>query len=200
LAFSGMKVTVSVTPQPNVTTLLDQIRSGRADAPEQLFEIIREELHRLAMNAMARQRKDHTLQPTALLHEAWIRFFHVNELQRIEDRSHLFQAAARAMRNILIDHSRRRDAGKRGGNWRRVPFDGVLDYFSEQRLDVQAIHEALEDLENLNSQQATIMTLRVIGSFTVQEVAEQLGIPRSRVEFEYRLARAWLHKRLKGMT
>jgi RNA polymerase sigma factor (TIGR02999 family) len=193
-----MKVTVAATPQQNVTTLLDQIRSGSAGARELLFEVVREELHRLATHAMAGQRKDHTLQPTALLHEAWIRFFHVNELDRIEDRNHLLQVAACAMRHILIDHSRRRDAGKRGGNWRRVPFDAVLDYFSEQRLDVQAIHEALEDLEKLHAQQATIMTLRIIGGFTAQEVAERLGISLSKVESDYRLARAWLRKRLKG--
>jgi len=195
-----MKVQVAANPPENVTALLNKIRAGSADAPDQLFEMIRGELYSLANNAMGRQRKDHTLQPTALLHEAWIRLFGANDLERIEDRSHLLRVAARAMRSILIDHSRRRAAGKRGGTWQRVPFDRVLDYFSEQRLDVQAIHEALEDLEKLNSQHATIMTLRIIGGFTAQDVAERLGIPRSKVESEYRLARAWLHKRLNGVT
>jgi len=190
---------VSANPEQNVTTLLNKIRAGSADAPDQLFEMIHAELYRLAQNAMGGQRKDHTLQPTALLHEAWIRLFGANDLDRIEDRDHLLRVAARAMRSILVDHSRRRDAGKRGGNRQRVPFDAVLDYFSKQRLDVQAIHEALEDLEKLHAQQATIMTLRIIGGFTAQEVAERLGITLSKVESEYRLARAWLRKRLKGM-
>jgi RNA polymerase sigma factor (TIGR02999 family) len=190
---------VATNPQKDVTTLLNEIRAGRTDAPEQLFEMIRAELYRLAAHAMARQRKDHTLQPTALLHEAWIRLFRANELERIEDRHHLLQVAARAMRQVLIDHSRRRDAGKRGGHWRRVPFDRVLDYFSEQRLDVPATHEALEELEHLNAQQATIVTLRIIAGFTAQEVAEQLEIPLRKVEAEYRLARAWLRKQLKGI-
>ena len=138
---------MSAIPKKDVTTLLNEIRAGNVDAPEQLFETIRAELYRLATNAMWGQRNDHTLQATALLHEIWIRLFRANELDRIEDRNHLLQVAARAMRQVLIDHARRRDAGKRGGNWRCVPFDEVLDYFSEQRLDVEALREALEDLE-----------------------------------------------------
>jgi RNA polymerase sigma factor (TIGR02999 family) len=102
------------------------------------------------------------------------------------------------MRQILIDHSRRRDAGKRGGHWQRVPLDGVLDYLLEQQLDVQGIHNALEELETLNARQATIVTLRIIGGFTAQEVAERLGVPLAEVDADYRLARAWLRKRLKG--
>jgi RNA polymerase sigma-70 factor, ECF subfamily len=193
-----MRVTLSAEPEKDVTTLLNEIRAGRAAAPEQFFEMIRAELYQLGTNAMGGQRKDHTLHPTALLHEAWIRLFRADELDRIEDRDHLLHVAARAMRKILIDHVRRREAGRRGGNWRRVPFDEVLDYFSEQRLDVQAMREALEELEGLNARQATIMTLRIIGGFTAQEVADQLGIPPRKVEAEYRLARAWLRKRLKG--
>jgi RNA polymerase sigma factor (TIGR02999 family) len=191
---------VAANPRNDVTALLDQIRAGSAAAPERLFEVVRAELYRLATHAMAGQRKDHTLQPTALLHEAWIRLFRDNELDCIEDRHHLHRVAARAMRQILIDHSRRRAAGKRGGTWRRVPFDDVLDHFSEQRLDVQATHEALEQLETVNARQATIVTLRVIGGFTTQEVAERLEIPPRKVEAEYRFARAWLHQRLKGSS
>ena len=184
--------------EKDVTTLLNEIRAGSAGAPDQLFEMIRAELYRLATHAMGGQCKDHTLQPTALLHEAWIRLFRANELDRIEDRNHLLHVAARAMRQILIDHVRRRDAGKRGGTWRRVPFDEVLDDFSEQRLDLQAMREALEELESLNARQATVMTLRIIGGFTAQEVADQLEIPLRKVEVEFRLARAWLRQRLEG--
>ena len=148
---------------------------------------------------MLGQRKDHTLQPSDLLHEAWIRLFHASDLDKLKDRNHLLQVAAKAMRQILVDHSRRRDAAKRGGNWQRVPFDAVLDYLSEQRVDVEAIKEALEELEQLDPRQATIVTLRVIAGFTAKEVGERLGIPVAKVEKEYRVGKAWLRKRLRGM-
>ncbi len=186
------------TPEKDVTTLLREIKSGNPEASEKLFEKMREEFHRMATHAMANQPKHHTLQATALLHEAWIRIFDPSHIDRIEDREHLLCVAARAMRQILIDHSRRRAAGKRGGNWQRVPFDSVLDSFAEQQIDVHAIHEALEVLEALNPRQSTIVTLRVIGGFTSEEVADRLGIPPKSADVEYRVARAWLRKQLKG--
>ena len=155
----------------------------------------------MATRAMARERADHTLQATALLHEAWLRLVREEGLDGIADRDRLIMAAARAMRQVLVDHDRHRKAGKRGGGMRRVPLDDVLDGLIAKGVDVQAVHEALDDLARAPGQgrrQATVMTLRIFGRFSVKEVAEQLDVCVGTVENDYRRARAWLHRRLGG--
>ena len=164
----------------------------------QPFDLLYARLHGMATRAMARERRGHTLQPTALVHEAWIRLAEKGEIGSDFDRARLVHAVARAMRQVLIDHARRRKAEKRGGKRRRVPLDGVLDHCAEHRLDAQELHDSLDTLAKVHERQATIITLRFLGDFTVKEVAELLDVSEGTVENDYRLARAWLRRRLKG--
>jgi RNA polymerase sigma factor (TIGR02999 family) len=178
--------------QQEMTLLLGQARAGDERARDELVALAYDQLRRVASGLMKRERPDHTLSATAVVHEAVIRLLRDSVLDSAPDRSYLFAAAARAMRQVLIDHARQRAAGRRGGGRRRVPLDAVLDYFEGQKLDVVAVHEALDRLAELNERQAQVMTLRYFGGMTVPEVAEALGVAVATVERDWRLARAWL--------
>jgi RNA polymerase sigma factor (TIGR02999 family) len=161
--------------------------------------MVYDELRQVAGRLMQRERTDHTLSPTAVVHEAVIRLLGEQVFDRAEDRGFLFASAARAMREVLIDHARRRTAGRRGGgDRRRVPLDSVVDYFEEQGLDIVAVHEALDRLAERNGRQAQVMTLRYFGGMTVPEIAAALGVSVVTVERDWRLARAWLAGQLGG--
>ena len=123
---------------------------------------------------MKNERADHTLSPTAVVHEAVIRLLRDTDFEA-SDRGYLLASASRAMREVLVDHARRRAADRRGAGWRRVSLDSVLDYFEEQNLDVLAVHEALDRLARMNHRQSQIMTLRYFGGLTVPEIASALG-------------------------
>lgn len=180
-----------------LTRILDRARAGDSRARGELVDAIYEELRRVAAGMMGRERADHTLSPTAVVHEAVIRLLGEEVFERTEGRGFLFAAAARAMREVLIDHARKRSAARRGGKWRRMPLDRVVDYFEEQGLDVVAVHEALDRLAELNERQAQVMTLRYFGGLTVPEVAAALGVSVVTVERDWRLARAWLGPQLQ---
>jgi RNA polymerase sigma factor (TIGR02999 family) len=132
-----------------------------------------------------------------VVHEAVIRLMGDAVFDEAPDRGYLFASAARAMREVLIDHARRRAATRRGKGWRRVPLDLVADYFEEQGLDVVAVHEALDRLSVLNERQAQVMTLRYFGGLTVPEVAAALAVSVVTVERDWRLARAWIRGQLR---
>jgi RNA polymerase sigma factor (TIGR02999 family) len=171
-----------------------------ANTPElnELFELLHARLHRLATRAMAGERKDHTLQPTALLHEAWLRLVRTKDNSIGPDTSpaQVLHAAARAMRQVLVDHARRRGAQKRVGRRRRVPLDNLLDRCAEHRLDAQELHDSLEALAQVHERPATVITLRFLAELTVKEVAELLDVSEGTVESDYRLARAYLRRQL----
>src|SRR3954469_6369188 len=130
----------------DVTAILAEVRAGRPDARDCLIRAIYGELRRKAGGLMRRERRDHTLQASALVHEALLRFLSGEALTEIADRRHLYAAAAQAMRQVLVDHARRRNAGKREGHRARVPLDQVLASFDEQGLDVLDLHQALDRL------------------------------------------------------
>lgn len=178
--------------QRGLTLILGRARAGDEQARHELVAALYEELRRVASRLMRRERSAHTLSPTAVVHEAVMRLLGDAVFEQAEDRGHLMAAAARAMREVLIDHARRRAAARRGGGLRRLPLDAVMDYFEEQRLDVVAIHEALDRLAVLDGRQAQVMTLRYFGGMTVLEVAAALGVSEVTVERDWRLARAWL--------
>ena len=182
----------------DLTRILDRAKLGDDQARDDLLSLLYEELKRVASRMMTRERSDHTLSPTAVVHEAVIRLLGEEVFEKAGDRGFLLASAARAMREVLIDHARRRSAGRRGGKWRRVPLDAVVDYFEEQGLDVAAVHESLERLSALNERQAQVMTLRYFAGMTVPEVAAALGVAVVTVERDWRLARAWLEGRLRG--
>jgi RNA polymerase sigma factor (TIGR02999 family) len=181
-----------------VTLILGRARSGDEQARGELVALVYDELRRVAAGLMRRERADHTLSPTAVVHEAVIRLLGEAVFDTAADRGFLFASAARAMREVLIDHARRRSAARRGGGMRRVPLDLVVDYFEGQGLDVIAVHEALDRLAELDQRQAHVMTLRYFGGMTVAEVAAALGVSVVTVERDWRLARAWLAGQLGG--
>jgi RNA polymerase sigma factor (TIGR02999 family) len=185
-------------PQQGLTLILGRAQAGDERARGEVLALVYEQLRRVASGLMRRERASHTLSPTAVVHEAVIRLMGEAVFEKAADRSFLFASAARAMREVLIDHARRRAAGRRGGGRRRVPLDLVVDYFEAQDLDIIAVHDALDRLAELNERQAQIMTLRYFGGMTVPEVAAALGVSVVTVERDWRLARAWLVDQLGG--
>jgi len=182
--------------QGEVTLLLREMAKGNPDAPAQLFPLIYAELRRRAANYMRRERKDHTLQPTALVHEAYLRL--VNEhLVNWQSRLHFFAVAAQVMRRILIDHARRRLRSKRGGERRRVSADDVFLFSEEQSIEVLAVHEALLRLAKLDVRQSRVVELRYFGGLSVEEVAAVLGVSPKTVKRDWTHAKAWLFGELR---
>lgn len=181
----------------DVTLILERARAGDDNAHAELITVVYHELRQVASGLMRRERADHTLSPTAVVHEAVIRLLGESVLNKAQDRGFLFAAAARAMREVLIDHARRRAAGRRGGGWKRMPLDLIVDYFEAQGLDVVGVHEALDRLAELNPRQSQVITLRYFGGMTVPEVASALGVSIVTVERDWRLARAWLRNELQ---
>src|SRR5436190_1712746 len=177
-------------PRGDLTLMLGRARAGDEAARDELLVQVYDELRRVAARLMRRERVDHTLSPTAVVHEAVIRLLGEAVLDKAADRGYLFASATRAMREVLIDHARRRAADRRGGGRRRVPLDAVVDYFEGQGLELVAVHEALDRLAERDDRQAQVMTLRYFGGMTVPEVAAALGVSVVTVERDWRLARA----------
>jgi RNA polymerase sigma factor (TIGR02999 family) len=182
--------------QREVTTLLEAIRAGSPGARDQLIALVYDELRRLGGGLLRRERPGHTLQPTALVHEAVLRLFRPDALADPRGRAQFLAAAARAMRQVLVDHARRRAADKRGGGHGRRPLDDVLDHFAEQRLDLLAVHDALTRLAGLHERQSQVVELRFFGGYTVEEIAGQLEVSVSTVESDFRKATAFLRGQL----
>jgi RNA polymerase sigma-70 factor, ECF subfamily len=162
--------------QLGLTLILGRARAGYERARGELLVLVYEELRRVASGLMRRERAHHTLSPTAVVHYAVIRLLCDAVLDKAADRGYLFASAARAMREVLIDHAQRRAADRRGGGLLRVPLDAVVDYFEEHGLDLVAVHEALDRLAERDERQAQVMTLRYFGGITVAEVAGALGV------------------------
>jgi RNA polymerase sigma-70 factor (ECF subfamily) len=188
---------VARTPQ-GITVILSRAKAGDERARAELIALIYDELRRVASRLMRRERAGHTLCPTAVVHEAVIRLLGAGVFDHAADRSFLFASAARAMREVLIDHARGRAAARRGGGMRRVPLDSVVDYFEGHGLAVVAVHEVLDRLAALDGRPAQVMTLQYFGGMTVAEVAAALGVSVATVEEDWRLARAWLAGQLGG--
>jgi len=182
----------------DVTQLLSRVGAGETGASEQLFGLLYGELHSLAERLFRSQKADHTLQPTAVLHEAYMKL--VGAEGKFQDRVHFFSTAARAMRQVLVNHARDRGAQKRGGGpaeWRRITLsDAPATSGAGRQLDAIAIHDALEELAKLDRRQAQIAELRFFGGLTTTEVAEALGIAPRTVELDWKMAKDWLARRL----
>lgn len=185
--------------QAEVTTLLGAIRAGDSDARNQLFLVVSGELRRIAGCLMHQERPDHTLQPTALVSEAYLRLFKAEFPSAISNRSELVAAFAHVMSNVLFDHARAHKAQKRGGEYHRVPLDDYLDRFEKQNGQVLSLHLALEELAALAPRQAHIVELRFFGEQTVPQVAELLGLSESTVEKELTRARRFLARYIQEL-
>ena len=187
-------------PTSQITQLLDAVGEGDVDAHERLWKLIYDELHRLAQHQMAHEAPGRTLQPTALVHEAYLRLFGSDDI-KWENRRHFFAAAAKSMRHIRIDYARKRVSLKRGGNRSAVPLFEDQAVFDENPSEVLAIDEALERLKERNELQADIVQLRYFAGMTIDEAAEALEVSPRKVGLQWRLAKAWLHRELsKGDT
>jgi RNA polymerase sigma factor (TIGR02999 family) len=180
-----------VPPSNEVTQLLAEIGHGRRDAWERLTPLVYEELRRLAEIELRHERSEHTLQPTALVHEAYLRLVDQREAGW-NNRAHFFGAAATAMRRILIDHARGRRAAKRGGERSRQDLDEALVMFEERSTDLLDLEAALSRLKTLDAEQERIVELRFFGGLSVDETAAVLETSASTVERGWRMARAWL--------
>ena len=180
------------------TTVLAKARAGEPGARGEVISRIYGELRQVAARMMHHERASHTLSPTAVVHEAVMRLLGEAVFDRSPDRDFLFASAARAMREILVDHARTRSALRRGGKWERVPLDSLVDYFEAQEIDVSEVNEAIVRLSALDERQGRAITLRYFGGLTVPEVAEALGVSVATAERDCRLGRAWLHRQLRS--
>ena len=181
---------------PDATDLLLGLREAGVDSDPRLDPLIYDEVRRLAHKIMSKERRGHTLQPTALANEAYVRLIDQSRVQPV-DRRHFLVLAARAMRRILIDHARARKTDKRGGDWSRVPLsDGVLFGEGKTPLDILTLESLLEELSRLDARKASIVELRFFAGLTTREVGECIGLSASVVTGEWQAARAWLGARL----
>jgi RNA polymerase sigma-70 factor, ECF subfamily len=182
-----------------MTRLLEQLAGGNGQAKEKLIDLAYLELRALADRLMRRERLDHTLQPTALVHEAALRVLQTDVNLQFDGRGAFFGAMATAMRRVLIDHARRRGAERRQGERRRVPLDELVETLEEShRLNLLDLDAALAELEQFNPRQGAVVVRRFFGGFALQEIADHLDVSLSTVENDWRLARAWLRGRLGG--
>ncbi len=170
--------------------------SGNREALDKLMPIVYEELHRQAARYLKHERQDHTLQTTALVHEAYVRLIDQAGV-RWQNRAHFYAIAAEMMRRILVDHARRRRAAKRGGDAVKVTLNEAVQADSEQNLDLIAVDEALNKLAGLDQQQARVVELRFFGGLNVDETAEVLGISERTVKRDWRVAKAWIRRELR---
>lgn len=180
--------------QRDVTVLLRQVSAGTADAPDRLLELVYEDLRRLASVYMKNERGDHTLQATALVHEAYVRLVDWENVTW-QNRAHFFAVAAQVMRKVLIDHARAKKAGKRGAQ--KIALDEALSYPKEKEFDILALEEALQSLEKLDRRQAKIVEMRFFGGLSIEETAYILGVSETTVRREWTFAKAWFQRELK---
>jgi RNA polymerase sigma factor (TIGR02999 family) len=189
------------TPDPAITRLLQEWSGGRSEAVERLVPLVYRELHGLASRHLARERGAHTLQPTALVHEAYLRLSK-SASPDWQDRAHFFAVAARVMRRILVDHARQRGRVKRGGAAPLAPLDGLepAAVAAIDPVDALALDDALTRLEGQDAQQAKVVELRFFGGLTIEETAEVMGVSSGTVKRDWVVARAWLYRELAGSS
>jgi RNA polymerase sigma-70 factor (ECF subfamily) len=179
----------------DVTRLLDRWASGDEKALADLTPLVYRELRQLAAGYLRKERNGHTLQPTALVHEAYLRLVEQNRPDW-ENRSHFFGVAARLMRQILVDHARRRNAGKRAGL--NVPLEGAVTFRQERSRDLLALDTGLTALEKIDARKCKAVELRYFGGLSMNEIAQALGVSPITVRRDLRMAEAWLQKEMQG--
>lgn len=177
-----------------VTILLNRINQGDGKAPEELLPLVYGELRKLAHSYLKNERSDHTLQATALVHEAFIRIVDW-ETVSWENRAQFFAVVAKVMRNVLVDYARARNSQKRFSG-QKIILDDAVSFPNEREIDVLKLEEALKSLEKLDSRQAKIIELRFFGGLSVEETAHVLKISDTTVKREWRFAKTWLQREL----
>lgn len=184
----------------DVTQILQQIESGNSSAAEELLPLVYGELRKMAAGMMAVESPDHTLQPTALVHDAYVRLVDVSAIQDWNSRGHFFIAAAEAMRRILVESARAKRRLKRGGNWRRRPLTDEIPDPAAADGELLALDEALSRLSAAHPEHAELVKLRFFGGLTIPEAAEILQVSHSTAERQWTYARAWLFAALRNAS
>jgi RNA polymerase sigma factor (TIGR02999 family) len=178
-----------------ITLLLRDFAAGDKEAFDRLMPLIYAELRRIAENHIRRERPSHTLQPTALVHEAYIRLIGQDQPD-YRSRAHFLGVAAHIMRQVLVDHARSRDAGKRGNGEVVFSLDESMDAAIERPVALIAVDDALGELERMDGQKAKLIEMRFFGGLTAEESADVLQLPVGKVRAELRVAQAWLQREL----
>jgi RNA polymerase sigma factor (TIGR02999 family) len=184
------------TVPESITVLLSRLSGGDQDAFDRLIPLVYQELHRIAEGYVRRESPNHTLQPTALIHEAYLRLVDSNSAG-YQNRTHFFGVAARVMRQILVDHARARHAAKRGAAL-KVAFEQRFDFAPERDRILMALDDALSTLSRDDSGKARLVELRFFGGMTAEEIAESLHTPIHVVRRELRAAQAWLRREMEA--
>jgi RNA polymerase sigma-70 factor (ECF subfamily) len=178
-----------------VTRLLAEMRHGNHNAEERLIALMYGELRRIAARYMRNERPDHSLQPTALVNEAYLRLKKMRAVDW-QSRSHFLAVSAHTMRQILVDHARAKNAGKRGADWSQVTFTGQIGVAAEPPVYIVELDEALARLESFDQRQARIVEMRFFGGLSEDEIGAELGISERTVKRDWRIAKAWLYHEL----
>ena len=185
-------------PQSNITELLQRWSDGDPAATDELVACVYDELRVQAARYLGRERPEHTLQTTALVHEAYLKLIDQREVVW-ESRGHFFAIAAQAMRRILLDHAKKRRRGKRGGGVENIPFDEALTVaVGDNGIEVEILDDALTRLARINERTCKIVELRYFAGLSVEETADVLGISKATVAREWQVARAWLYREISG--
>ena len=185
-------------PRTDITQILLELGSGEGETQEvsnRLFRAVYDELRIMAGHFMRRERKDHTLQPTALVHEAYLKLVDQTRCEW-ESRAHFFGVAARAMRQILVDHARRHRASKRGGSWHRITLDENFQQSAEISFEILSLNRALEKLAREDERVARVAELRIFTGMISKEVAFLLGVSKRTADADWKVARMWLTREL----
>ncbi len=183
--------------QPNITQVLERWSNGEQSALDELIPLIYKELRRLAGNYIRRERDNHTLQPTALINEVFVRLIDQHDI-KWQSRAHFFGISARLMRRILVDHARVHQAAKRGGGHYSLSLNEADRIASQPSVNLLTLHLTLQQLEVLDPQQSQIVELRFFGGLTIEETAEVLSVSHATIEREWKMARAWLRHELES--
>jgi RNA polymerase sigma factor (TIGR02999 family) len=182
----------------DVTRILSAIEQGDSNAAEELLPLVYQELRKLAAAKLSKEKTGHSLQPTVLVHEAYLRLVDVDQPQQWNGRGHFFAAAAEAMRRILVDIARRKKSKKHGGQLRRVSLDDDLAATRDREVDLLALDEALARLEQRWPDKANLVKLRYFAGLTIPEASRAIGVSRATGERYWTFAKAWLHLQLSN--
>ncbi len=182
--------------QKEISLILKDWSGGKSESADVLLSLVYDELRRIARQYLRKERSDHTLQPTALVHEAYLKLIDISDISW-QDRAHFFAVASNVMRHILVDHARARATDKRGGDAQRIELEDAVKFSGETDIDLLALDEAMKLLAEFDATQSKIVELRFFGGLTIEETAHVLGISPATIKREWTMAKAWLFKRMK---
>lgn len=183
--------------QQNITAKLRDWNRGNRSAAEELMPLVYDELRKVAANYLRKERSDHTLQPTALVNEAYLKLVDISSVEW-QDRAHFFAVSSNVMRRILVDYARAQATDKRGGAAQKVELQDAIGFSRENEVDLLALNDALEKLTELDARQSRIVEMRFFGGLSVEETAEVLKVSTRTIKREWAMAKAWLFQQMKS--